>query len=294
MRKEIGTLLHHNGTITSLAFVKKQHLITASDDGTIGIVRVHDWELLKQLKGHSKGVTCIDVHPSGTVLLSTGKDKTCRLWDLTKASMVSVVKLHYIPNKCKWSPQGDYYTLVYDLKIVLVETSTDERITIESKTRINSAAFATLDGKTVLVYGGEDKYIYIIDMKGESMKKWDSAHGLRIKDLAVNGDSLATCSSDGGIKIWSLSTEKLLAETDTKCRLTCITIIDLPKTRIPKADEKLEFPESDYEDLAPAASQGRVKVTFEKSGQDSTTKKSKELVQKLKRVQKNKVQKKTK
>lgn len=62
LRKEVGALMHHNGTITCLEWVGKSHLITASQDGTIGIVRSSDWELLKTLKGHNGSVLGIDVH----------------------------------------------------------------------------------------------------------------------------------------------------------------------------------------------------------------------------------------
>lgn len=62
LRKEIGNLMHHTGTITSLVFIGKQHLLTASADGIIGIVRTHDWEVLKKLKGHNGPIQSISPH----------------------------------------------------------------------------------------------------------------------------------------------------------------------------------------------------------------------------------------
>lgn len=84
MRKEVGTLNHHTGTITSLQFFKRSHLLTSSEDGTIGLLRCSDWELLKTLKGHVGTVHSIAVHPSGKVLLSVGVDLTLKTWDLTR------------------------------------------------------------------------------------------------------------------------------------------------------------------------------------------------------------------
>jgi len=46
------------GSITSLQFQDRTHLLSASDDGTICIWRTSDWECLKILKGH-KWVTFV-------------------------------------------------------------------------------------------------------------------------------------------------------------------------------------------------------------------------------------------
>lgn len=40
--------------------------------------------MLRSLKGHSGRINSIDVHPSGKVALSVGKDKTLKMWDLMR------------------------------------------------------------------------------------------------------------------------------------------------------------------------------------------------------------------
>jgi protein MAK11 len=65
LRKEIGNLTHHHGSITCLGWAGKSHLLTASEDGLIGIVRSSDWELLKTLKGHSGPVLDFSIHRFG-------------------------------------------------------------------------------------------------------------------------------------------------------------------------------------------------------------------------------------
>lgn len=72
------------GSITSLVFPTRSHLLAASEDATISLFRTRDWALLRSLKGHSGRVNCIDVHPSGKVALSVGKDKTLKMWDLMR------------------------------------------------------------------------------------------------------------------------------------------------------------------------------------------------------------------
>ena len=99
-RKEVGSLSQHTGrstimtamgrmadeigSITSLHFPTSSHLLSTSVDGTISLFRTSDWSLLKSLKGHSGRVNWVDVHPTGRVALSVGKDLTLKMWDLMR------------------------------------------------------------------------------------------------------------------------------------------------------------------------------------------------------------------
>ena len=51
-KKSVGELLKHSGSITSLEFVGNGFLLSASEDFTICIWRVHDWQCLHILGGH--------------------------------------------------------------------------------------------------------------------------------------------------------------------------------------------------------------------------------------------------
>ena len=82
-RRELGTLLYHDGTITSLVSADKGHCLSAADDGLICIWQTSDWTCLKALKAHKGSVNSLAVHPAGIVLLSAGRDRTVKTWDLT-------------------------------------------------------------------------------------------------------------------------------------------------------------------------------------------------------------------
>ncbi len=49
---EVGTLVHHEGTVTALAFYKNTHLFSAGEDGRVCIWDARTWSLLKELPGH--------------------------------------------------------------------------------------------------------------------------------------------------------------------------------------------------------------------------------------------------
>jgi len=110
-RKEVGSLSQHSGeilrfpdrctlicclmlgSITSLHFPTSSHLVSTSVDGTLALFRTSDWALLKSLKGHSGRVNHVDVHPTGRVALSVGKDQTLRMWDLMRGRGASSLPL---------------------------------------------------------------------------------------------------------------------------------------------------------------------------------------------------------
>jgi protein MAK11 len=92
-RKDLGSLVQHNGAITALQFYSKTHLLSASEDGTICIWRTRDWECMATMKGHKGRVNGMCVHPSGKIAISVGKDKALRLWNLMTGRKASVNKL---------------------------------------------------------------------------------------------------------------------------------------------------------------------------------------------------------
>lgn len=108
---ELGCLMHHkgqikalnvdlkllsspSGTITALEYHGKSHMFSGSEDGTIGLWETNRWECLKTLKGHKSSVDSISVHPSGSLLLSIGKDRTLRTWNLItgRSAYISTLK----------------------------------------------------------------------------------------------------------------------------------------------------------------------------------------------------------
>ncbi|RKO96905.1 hypothetical protein CXG81DRAFT_8399, partial [Caulochytrium protostelioides] len=161
-RSEVGSLLHHSGTITSVCFYKKSWIITAAEDGMIALVRVRDWALVKELSGHRGAVTALAMHPSGKLLLSAGRDGTLKLWDLTKGSCAYSMKLPHVADKLVWHPDGNMYVVLMD-RLVQVYATTGGTYGISFRQRINGIAFAPAleDGSEdrVLFAAGEDKHI---------------------------------------------------------------------------------------------------------------------------------------
>ncbi|TPX71212.1 hypothetical protein SpCBS45565_g01279 [Spizellomyces sp. 'palustris'] len=218
LRKEVGTLMHHSGSITCLRFFKKSHLITASEDGTIAIVRTQDWEVLKTLPGHKRAINWVDVHPSGKVLLSVGGDGTLKCWDLARGTCTYSMRLPRVAERVCWSPSGQRYAVLMN-NLVQIHAVADGDVVgkVEGIGRINAIAFCNMEGvdgehqsREVLVTGGEDRSIGVWAQDGECILRWNTQHENRVKDLDVcvkegKPTMVVSCSSDGGIKVWDLT-----------------------------------------------------------------------------------------
>ena len=86
-KREVGQLTGHTGTITCLDHFKRT-IFSGADDGSIKIWRTKDWSLLFSLNGHDKAVTAMNLHPSGKILFSYGKDRKLIIWNLVTGKKV--------------------------------------------------------------------------------------------------------------------------------------------------------------------------------------------------------------
>lgn len=182
-RKELGTLLAHQGSITSLKFSKSRSkalslttednekevvegessgnkwLLSASEDNKIIIWRVKDWENYGSLKGHTARINDVDIHPSNRVAVSVSDDHSIRLWNLMTVKKAAVLKLRKYPQNgqfVRWiGPNGDYFAVALMTKILLFKTST-AKVVYEIDTVRNTLMHMeveTIDDKEYLIVG---------------------------------------------------------------------------------------------------------------------------------------------
>mmetsp|Transcript_23163 Transcript_23163/g.30247 ORF Transcript_23163/g.30247 Transcript_23163/m.30247 type:complete len:275 (+) Transcript_23163:148-972(+) len=106
---ELGELQQHSGTITALDFFGSSNLLSASEDKTIVIWRVHDWAALHVLGGHKGAITSLAVHPTGKLAMSSSVDRTIRCWDLVNGRNAYISRVEGVPNHLCWSGDGSRY-----------------------------------------------------------------------------------------------------------------------------------------------------------------------------------------
>lgn len=235
-RSELGSLVHHSGSVTWIEFYKGKHMFSASEDGSICIWKTFTWECLKTLRGHKSAVYCIAVHPSGKLALSVGKDKTLRTWNLVSGKSAFVTNIKQVAEIVLWSPDGESYVLVYSNKIDIykVETAT-VYCTISTNRRINDVHYLN---ERILIYGGDGGVICFHDIKKDRCLHSTDTDTVRVRGLSVQKTDedgiyfLVTASSDGFIKLWKVTVSQksistsLMAQQNTGFRLTCIAVRD--------------------------------------------------------------------
>ncbi|XP_054715057.1 p21-activated protein kinase-interacting protein 1-like [Uloborus diversus] len=231
-RKEMGALLHHNGSVTSLTF-HGSYLISCSEDNTICLWSTNNWECLKTLQGHKSGVNCISVHPSGKMALSVSKDKTLRTWNLIKGRSAYVTNIKKDAELVQWSPDGSFF-LISHRNIVEIFSVENAAVlhTIDFQHKICDITFLNDD---VFAVAGEQDEVHLFSVKSGSLCNTIKAKTNRIKAVKavkVNEESfLVTASSEGHIKVWHIDDSKpewkihKVGKVSTGCRPTCMTII---------------------------------------------------------------------
>ncbi|KAL1718152.1 WD40-repeat-containing domain protein [Schizophyllum commune] len=262
-RKEIGGLMHHEGSVTHLSFPSRSHLLSASEDGTLALFRSRDWVVLRALRGHKGRVNSVAAHPSGKVALSVGKDRTLRMWDLMRGKGKASTKMGKEGEVVRWSIDGKLFIVqsgldidVYTLDMTLIHT-------IHHPSRVHDVHFCTRvhgEGEVLLV-GAEDKTlsIYSISADPESRPRIVAkmvGHANRVKAFHTLALALpdgtqttvvCTVSSDGKLHAYDLG--ELPAPASTKAskdteddvvleiqpsgtydskgtRFTCVTVAD--------------------------------------------------------------------
>jgi len=253
-RKELGTLLAHQGSITALKFSRGENkssnkwLLSASDDHKIIIWRVKDWENFGTLKGHIGRINDIAIHPSNRIAVSVSDDHSIRLWNLMTVKKAAVLKLrNYNQNGqfVRWlGAEGQHFAVALMTK-VLVYSTEDAKVCHE----------IDLKRKTLMhmetVHLGDVEYI-CVGLNDGSIEFYDSkkllaetelvstlapefsllGHTNRVKDFNfytnVHGTYLVSIGSDGKVVVWGVSPEKQeqLAVYDCGERLNCLALCD--------------------------------------------------------------------
>ncbi|ODV90193.1 hypothetical protein CANCADRAFT_11758, partial [Tortispora caseinolytica NRRL Y-17796] len=264
-RKELGSLIYHDGSITALAFYGTKWLMSASDEGLILLWRTKDWEVMAQLKGHKGRVNDIAIHPSGKVAVSVGIDRSIRLWNLMTAKKAAMLKLGKDePLKVDFNSQGTTIAIGFNRSVQIFDpttmTSTKELKFTSPLQHIahvsypDSHAFSDL---LLIAFSNGDIIAYDPVSLDQVYKISTGANRVKHFSVSTIDDAmwLAAVSSDGLILVYDISSARepsLFAKHQVSERLTCCVLVpdNVEKAETMKK-RKIEGAESDMSATEP-------------------------------------------
>ncbi|WFD00099.1 Protein mak11 [Malassezia yamatoensis] len=238
-KKEVGALIGHEGTITTLCFPSRTIMMSAGEDGVINLYRVRDWSLLRTLRGHTGRINSASVHPSGRIALSLGADRTIRMWDLMRGVGASSVKIGVAADRIEWDTQGKRFAVMAGSQVMLFATDMTKLGEIEQPKRLHDICFTQVtmaDGQQheLLCVACETGVVNIYDlndMQSPTDDEQDSVPSPKEIGQLVGHEN----RSDGWIRVFNMTpltaTDEFLelesiASYDTKhSRLTCLSAV---------------------------------------------------------------------
>lgn len=230
-RKDLGSLLSHDGTITSIKFpsqdVNPSHMLSADANNRIIIWRVRDWTPQIQLTTRHGVVNDLSIHPSGKICLSVGSDRNVRLWNLVTGKKAAAFKLgRDEPRKVAWNTAGDGYAILYDRFIGIYDMSATLKHKFESdKSKFHAMSWyspptsgtsptgqdellvATLDNGTIQILRPSTGEVVQV-IKGHETRIKAVSTQLVVPDGRGGAEPvllIVTGSTDGIIKLWATS-----------------------------------------------------------------------------------------
>lgn len=288
-RKELGTLLAHQGSITALQFSRRdaatagnaRWLLSASEDHRIIVWRVRDWENLGVLKGHTARVNDLDIHPSGRIAVSVSEDHSVRLWNLMTVKKAAVLKLRkYNQNgqAVRWLKRGDaesadsgsHFAVALLTKVIVfaaADAKVHREIDLGRRTVMHIEVQTLPDGREYLCVGLSDGRVEFYDSEklcsaGEDDEKPVECefhvlgHTNRVKDFAFytneHGTYLVSIGSDGKAVVWEMAADgepQQRAVYDCGERLNCLALCDEAVEKVDTMKKRLADGDDDERDL---------------------------------------------
>ncbi len=223
------TLAGHNDGVKSVAFSPDgQTIASASDDGTVKLWSFNQVKELQTLKRDGK-VTSVAFSPDGQMLVASANNGILKLWkrdftgqfatqfDITPGENIRSI------SSVAFSPDGQGLALGTEEKnVILFYFDGRKTQTLAGHTGwVFSVAFSP-DKKTLTLASSTDRAVKLWRFEGKKLPTLSNVHKMAIWRIAIspNGQTLASASNDGIVKLWKWDDDTGQFETQPYKTLT--------------------------------------------------------------------------
>ena len=146
----------------------------------------------------------LSVHPSGRALLTVGKDRRLKMWNLLTTELVYKKKFAAESTRVCWSPDGSHYALVQAANTLVFDAANELCHTLQSdELPLHDVAFSP--NSRLVAIGGESKLLDVFSVKSGKRVCRAAGHRRRIKSVRFITDSYAvSVCSMGDIRVWHI------------------------------------------------------------------------------------------
>lgn len=194
----------------------RQHGGTDAEGGNIAGTGVRQKSFDAANGGHADPVTALALSPDGRTLVTGGRDRSIRVWDLNNAKVIRTLQGHTEEiTSLTFSKDGTQLASAskdQNIRIWNLSSSDEHRNFAGHEGYVWTAVFSG-DGK-LFASAGADKTIIIRNaLTGEILKKIP-AHAQAVTALAFDQDGALLASSGGDqlVKLWNVKTGELVKE----------------------------------------------------------------------------------